>query len=92
MTKKTEQKNTEETKPNGKVLTGVVTSTKMTDTITVSVSTYAKHPKYGKFLNTQKKYKAHDAGNTAAEGDMVKIVETKPISKDKRFTLLEIVK
>jgi small subunit ribosomal protein S17 len=94
MFKKDTQKNKEETQEqsagNGKVLSGVVSSDKMTDTIVVNVNRYNKHPKYGKFINTRKKYKAHDAGNTAKVGDTVKIVETAPISKDKRFRLLEI--
>jgi len=74
----------------GKVLSGVVTSTKMTDTAVVEVKRYQKHPKYGKFINARKKYKIHDAGNTAKVGDKVTIIETKPISKDKKFRLLEI--
>ena len=90
MTKETTQNNIEAKK--GKVLSGVVTSTKMTDTIVVKVSNYTKHPKYGKFLSTSKKFKVHDAGNTAEEGDKVEITEVKPISKDKRFTLVSIKK
>jgi small subunit ribosomal protein S17 len=91
MSKETTQKNSE-TVDNGKVLSGVVTSDKMTDTIVVKVAKYTKHPKYGKFLTSAKKYKAHDAGNTAKEGDKVTITETKPISKDKRFKLISIDK
>lgn len=73
----------------GKVLSGTVISNKMKDTIVVSVERYEKHPKYGKFIKRRKKYKVHDAGNTAKIGDKVDIVETKPISKDKRFKLIE---
>lgn len=91
MKKKETQKNNETTM-NGKTLRGVVTSDKMTDTIVVEVSRYTKAPKYGKFINLRKKYKAHDAGNTAKIGDKVTITETKPISKDKRFTLISINK
>jgi small subunit ribosomal protein S17 len=69
---------------NGKVLEGIVSSDKMTDTIVVDVLRYHKHPKYGKFINTRKKYKAHDAGNTAKIGDKVVIAETTPLSKDKK--------
>jgi small subunit ribosomal protein S17 len=74
-----------------KKLDGIVVSDKMTDTIVVSVSRYFKHPKYGKFISKQKKYKAHDAGNTAHIGDKVEIVECRPISKDKHFKLSQIL-
>jgi small subunit ribosomal protein S17 len=70
-----------------KTLKGVVTSDKMKDTIVVQVKRYVKHPKYGKFVEHRKKYKVHDAGNTKKVGDLVTIRETKPISKDKYFTL-----
>lgn len=82
MATKTEQKN------KGKQLTGKVVSTKMKDTIVVEVVSYAKHPKYQKYMKTGKRYHAHDAGNTAKEGDTVTIVECAPISKKKHFTLL----
>ncbi len=72
-----------------KIFSGTVVSDKMKDTIVVLVERYDKHPKYGKFIKSRKKYKAHDAGNTAKIGDKVEIVETKPISKDKHFTLIE---
>lgn len=71
------------TKP--KVLTGTVVSDKMKDTIVVSVESYSKHPKYGKFIKSTKKFKAHDAGNTKKVGEKVEIVESRPISKDKHF-------
>lgn len=71
-----------------KVLSGVVVSDKMQDTIVVQVESFEKHPKYGKYIRRQKKFKAHDAGNTAKMGDKVDIVETKPISKDKHFRLV----
>lgn len=74
------------TKP--KVLAGTVVSDKMKDTIVVSVDRFEKHPKYDKFVKTTKKFKAHDAGNTAKIGDKVQIVETRPISKDKHFKLV----
>ena len=70
-----------------KTISGVVVSDKMTDTIIVKVESYEKHPKYGKFIKRTNKIVAHDAGNTVKEGDKVSIVETKPISKTKRFTL-----
>ncbi|CAN5129777.1 30S ribosomal protein S17 [soil metagenome] len=68
-----------------KIFSGVVVSDKMKDTIVVLIETYKKHPKYGKFIKHKKKFKAHDAGNTKKIGDKVDIVETKPISKDKKF-------
>ena len=72
-----------------KILSGTVVSNKMKDTVVVSVERYEKHPKYGKFIKRRKKFKAHDSGNTAKIGDKVQIVETKPISKDKHFKLIE---
>jgi small subunit ribosomal protein S17 len=87
MAEKKVQKNIEE-KKGGKILSGVVTSDKMKDTIVVEVSRFVKHPKYGKYMNISKKFKAHDAGNTAKIGDKVDIKETRPISKDKHFTLI----
>ena len=78
---------TKETK--AKVLTGTVVSDKMKDTIVVAVDRYEKHPKYEKYIKRRKKFKAHDAGNTAKIGDKVQIVETRPISKDKHFKLIE---
>jgi len=76
------------TKDNGLVLKGVVVSDKMDKTIVVSVSRFIKHPLYGKFYKVSKKYKAHDEGNKYKTGDKVEIVETKPISKDKRFKVI----
>ena len=74
---------------NKRILEGVVTSDKMTDTIVVKVNRYVKMSKYQKFVTISKKYKAHDAGNTQKIGDTVKIIECAPISKDKRFTLVK---
>lgn len=71
-----------------KILSGTVVSDKMKDTIVVLVERYDKHPKYGKYVKKRKKFKVHDAGNIAKIGDRVKIIETKPISKDKSFKLL----
>ena len=71
----------------GKVLSGKVVSSKMKDTAVVLVERYTKHPKYGKFLKRQKKFKVHDVGNKHKEGEMVEIIESKPISKDKRFVI-----
>lgn len=78
----------EKTTNKGKVLSGVVTSDKMKDTIVVRVQRFEKHPKYGKFIKRAKKYKAHDAGNTKKVGDKVEIKASKPISKDKHFVVV----
>ncbi len=80
---------TPELKSKKRILEGTVTSDKMKDTIVVKVDRYVKLPKYGKFVTISKKYKAHDAGNTKKIGDQVSIIETAPISKDKRFTLVK---
>jgi len=72
----------------GKVLSGTVVSNKMKDTVVVLVERYGKHPKYSKFIKRGKKFKAHDVGNTKAIGDKVKIVESRPISKDKHFIVV----
>ena len=69
-------------------LKGVVVSDKMDKTVVVSVSRFIKHPLYGKFYQVNKKYKAHDEGNIYKIGDKVEIVETRPISKDKRFKVI----
>ena len=74
--------------PKPKVLSGTVVSNKMKDTVVVLVERYEKHPKYHKFINLRKKFKAHDVGNTANIGDKVEIVEVRPISKDKHFKLV----
>lgn len=79
---------TETKTTNGRVLRGTVVATKMTDTITVAVERYVKHPKYKKYLRRTKKYLVHDAGNTAKVGDKVEIKETRPISKRKSFELV----
>lgn len=74
-----------------KVYTGRVVSDKMDKTITVLVETYKKHPLYGKRVKYSKKYKAHDEHNEAKVGDIVRIMKTRPLSKTKRFRLVEIV-
>ena len=70
---------------------GKVVSNKMQKTITVTVDRKVKHPIYGKFVNRTTKLKAHDEQNTAGIGDTVRIMETRPLSKDKRWRLVEIV-
>ena len=82
----TEQKTAEARK--GRTLTGRVVASKMQDTCTVAVERYVKHPKYKKYQRRTKKYLVHDKGNTAPVGAEVKIIETRPISKRKRFALL----
>lgn len=74
-----------------KVYQGRVVSDKMDKTITVLVETRKTHPKYGKRVKYSKKYKAHDELNSAKEGDIVRIMETRPLSATKRFRLVEIV-
>ena len=74
-----------------KVYQGRVVSDKMDKTITVLVETRKTHPKYGKRVKYSKKYKAHDEENRAKEGDIVRIMETRPLSATKRFRVLEIV-
>lgn len=75
-------------KNKGKLLKGIVVSNKMDKTVVVSVARFVKHPKYGKYYKINKKYKAHDEENKCNMGDKVEIVETKPISKDKKFKVL----
>ncbi|MFF2890708.1 MULTISPECIES: 30S ribosomal protein S17 [Paenibacillus] len=74
-----------------KVQIGKVVSDKMDKTIVVAVETYKKHDLYHKRIKYTKKYKAHDENNQAKIGDTVKIMETRPLSKDKRFRLVEVV-
>jgi len=70
---------------------GTVVSNKMTKTVVVQVERRAKHGQYGKYLTEKKKYKAHDEQQAAKPGDKVRIVETRPISKDKRWRVAEIL-
>jgi len=70
------------------VLVGTVVSDKMKDTVVVNVSRFVKHPKYGKFVSINKKFKADDKGNTKKIGDKVSIEECAPISKDKKFRVI----
>jgi small subunit ribosomal protein S17 len=70
---------------------GVVSSNKMDKTITVAVERKVKHPIYGKFLNKTTKFHAHDEKNECTIGDVVKIMETRPLSKTKRWRLVEVI-
>ncbi|MGE7828620.1 30S ribosomal protein S17 [Paenibacillus sp. NPDC093718] len=74
-----------------KVQIGKVVSDKMDKTIVVAVETYKKHDLYHKRIRYTKKFKAHDENNQAQIGDTVKIMETRPLSKDKRWRLVEVV-
>lgn len=71
---------------------GLVTSAKMQKTIVVEVSYLQKHPKYGKFMKRYSKFYAHDEKAEAKEGDLVEIVETRPLSRLKRYRLVKIVR
>jgi len=74
-----------------KTRTGVVSSSKMNKTITVVIERRVKHPIYGKFVKKTSKFHAHDEKNECAVGDIVKIMESRPLSKTKRWRLVEIV-
>ena len=73
-------------------VTGTVVSAKMKDTITVREERSVPHPLYGKFVRRAAKYYAHDAGNSAKEGDVVEIAHTRPMSKLKNWRLVRIVR
>lgn len=75
-----------------KALVGTVTSDKMDKTVVVTVQRVAQHPLYGKVIKINKKYKAHDENNTAKQGDVVRIRECRPISKDKSFYVEAVVR
>lgn len=76
---------------NKKQRVGVVSSTKMDKTISVVVERKMKHPMYGKYIKKSSKFLAHDEKNECNEGDLVKIIESRPLSKRKRWSLVEIV-
>ena len=80
-----------ETRNLRKERTGVVTSNKMDKSITVAITWKEKPPIYGKFVNKTKKYHAHDEKNECNIGDTVKIMETRPLSKTKRWRLVQII-
>jgi len=74
-----------------KTRTGKVTSTKMEKTITVAVERRLQHPVYGKFIKKTISLVAHDENNVCSEGDIVKVMETRPLSKKKRWRLVEVI-
>jgi len=80
-----------ETRNFRKTRTGVVTSNKMTKTVTVAVERKVKHPLYGKFVKKTTKFHAHDEKDECTIGDVVKIMETRPLSKTKRWRLVEVI-
>ena len=74
-----------------KVREGLVVSDKMDKTIVVEIKTRVRHPLYGKIMNKTSKLKAHDENNECGIGDRVRVMETRPLSRDKRWRLVEIV-
>ena len=74
-----------------KTRVGVVSSDKMDKTVVVTIKDKVRHPLYGKIINRTVKYKAHDEENTCGVGDKVLIMETRPMSKDKRWRVVEII-
>jgi small subunit ribosomal protein S17 len=74
-----------------KTRTGVVVSDKMDKTVVVAIKTKVRHPLYGKMVNRTRKFKAHDEENACGIGDTVRIMETRPLSKDKRWRVAEII-
>jgi small subunit ribosomal protein S17 len=74
-----------------RALVGTVTSNKMDKTVVVTIERVTRHPLYGKVMRRNKKYKAHDEGNACQMGDVVRIRECRPISKDKKFFVEEIL-
>ncbi|WP_125607552.1 30S ribosomal protein S17 [Lapidilactobacillus bayanensis] len=81
----------EDKRNHRKIYQGRVVSDKMDKTITVAIETYHTHPVYGKRVKYSKKYYVHDENNEAKVGDIVRIMETRPLSRSKRFRLLEVV-
>lgn len=82
----------QQTNNNRKFRTGVVVSDKMDKTIVVAVENLKQHPMYGKTIKRTKKYKVHDENNECQVGDLVKIVETRPLSRHKRWKLVKIIR
>jgi small subunit ribosomal protein S17 len=81
-----------ETRSQRKVRVGEVVSDKMDKTAVVAVTRLVKHPRYGRFVKRTSKFKVHDEKNECHIGDTVRIMETRPLSKDKRWRLVEIMK
>jgi small subunit ribosomal protein S17 len=85
------QQSAEAGKSNKRVLTGRVVSNKMKKTIVVAIERRKLHPLYKKYITITKKVKAHDEANDCGIGDLVRVIESRPISKEKRWRLLEIL-
>jgi small subunit ribosomal protein S17 len=81
----------ENKKTNKKIFTGLVVSDKMDKTVVVKITTKVLHPLYKKYVTKSVKYKAHDENNDAKAGDTVKIIECRPISKEKCWSLQEVI-
>ena len=81
-----------EARSRRKTRVGEVVSDKMNKTIVVAVTRLVRHPLYGRFVKKTSKFKVHDENNECQTGDVVKIMETRPISKDKRWRLVEVTK
>ena len=82
---------TTETRKRRKTRTGIVVSDKMQKTVVVAIERRVAHPQYGKMVTHTKRLKAHDEENSAKTGDTVRIMETRPLSKDKRWRVVEIL-
>lgn len=89
MSENTQQTTAERGHPKSRI--GTVLSNKMTKTVVVQVERRMKHGKYGKYMTEKKKYKCHDEQQSAKPGDKVRIVETRPMSKEKRWRVAEIL-
>lgn len=81
-----------QTRGMAKVRHGTVVSDKQDKTVVVAVETVVRHPLYGRRIKRTKRFKAHDEGNTCAVGDLVRVMETRPLSKDKNWRVVEIVR
>ena len=90
MSENTESQTAKRGRPKSRI--GVVTSNKMTKTVVVQVERRMKHGRYGKYLTEKNKYKAHDEEQACKIGDQVRITETRPMSKDKRWRVAEILR
>jgi small subunit ribosomal protein S17 len=91
MSKKINGSKMEEIRGNRKIRVGEVVSDKMDKTITVAVKRRVKHPVYGKYISRTTKLMAHDDKNECHEGDTVRVMETRPLSRNKRWRLVEII-
>ncbi len=83
--------NLKTSKSNRKTLVGTVVSNKMEKTIVIRIERRKLHPLYKKYITRTKKIKAHDEGNLCRIGDLVKVIESRPLSKDKHWSLLEVL-